>query len=327
MFQWPAFAHALTEVDTDQLDSADHTLAMLHRRASELGDWDSLPLVASAHSNVAYLLGRWQEARDLARQGERGSRQNGQRTGLAWSLAMRALVEVRRGNDSVVDALLDEARETATAIRAGLYVADQDVIAGMRWLELGDAVAAESALRRAGQRMLEEGYVGMFRRNVLSEWAEALIAAGRLTEATTLIGDHEDDPPPGHFRPRSRRRSERKRLLPPRPATRPAQKQGFLEALVIQIGCLRRSHAVGRCSPTARRSAVPGSAVAPGPPYWRPQRSSLRSLLPRWLARAQAELERTGHRAPGARLSPTEQQIADLVVAGRTNREVPRRCS
>ena len=322
VFQWPAFAHALTEVDTDQLDSADHTLAMLHRRASELGDWDSLPLVASAHSNVAYLLGRWQEARDLARQGERGSRQNGQRTGLAWSLAMRALVEVRLGNDSVVDALLDEARETATAIRAGLYVADQDVIAGLRWLELGDAVAAESALRRAGQRMLEEGYVGMFRRNVLSEWAEALIAAGRLTEATTLIADHEEDlrrldtPAPLAATLRA------KALAAAAAGDEAGAEAGFLEALVIHDRvpspfprgrtllahgeALRRARQRGR----ARAALSEAAAIFAGLP------------APRWLARAEAELERTGHRAPGARLSPTEQQIADLVVAGRTNREV-----
>ena len=322
VFQWPAFAHALTEVDTDQLESADHTLAMLHRRASELGDWDSLPLVASAHSNVAYLLGRWQEARDLARQGERGSRQNGQRTGLAWSLAMRALVEVRRANDSVVDALLDEARETATAIRAGLYVADQDVIAGMRWLELGDAVAAESALRRAGQRMLEEGYVGMFRRNVLSEWAEALIAAGRLTEASTLIADHEDDlrrldtPAPLAATLRA------KALAAAAAGDEAGADAGFLEALVLHDRvpspfprgrtllahgeALRRARQRGR----ARAELSEAAAIFAALP------------APRWLTRAGAELERTGHRARGARLSPTEQQIADLVVAGRTNREV-----
>ena len=41
-----------------------------------------------------------------------------------------------------------------------------------------------------------------------------------------------------------------------------------------------------------------------------------------WLERARAELERTGHREAGAELSPTQRQIAELVAAGRTNREV-----
>ena len=321
VFQWPAFAHALTEVDTDQLASADQTLAMLHRRASELGDWDSLPLIAGAHSNVKYLLGRWPEARDLARQGERGSRQNGQRTGLAWSLSMRALVELRLGNDSVVDPLLDEARETAKAIRAGLNAADVDVVAGMRWLELDDAVA-ELLLRRAGQRMLDEGYVGLFRRNVLSDWAEALVAAGRLTEATTLIADHEadlrrlDTPAPLAATLRA------KALAAAAAGDEAGAEAGFLEALVIH-------DRVPSPFPRGRTLLAHGEALRRARQRGRARAALLEAVAifavlpaPRWLARAEAELDRTGHRAPGARLSPTEQQIAELVVAGRTNREV-----
>ena len=43
---------------------------------------------------------------------------------------------------------------------------------------------------------------------------------------------------------------------------------------------------------------------------------------PRWQERAASELARTGHRESGSDLSPTEGQIARLVAAGRTNREV-----
>ena len=295
---------------------------MLHRRASELGDWDSLPLIAGAHANVAYLLGRWPEARDLARQGERGARQNGQRTGLAWSLSMRALIELRLGNDAAVDPLLREARDTAVAIRAGLYVADLDVVAGLRSLELGDAAAAESALRRAGQRLLDEGYVGLFRRNVLSDWAEALVAAGRLEEATALIADHEDDlrrlDTPAALAATLRAKG----LAAAAAGDAAGAETGFLEALAIHDRvpspfprgrtllahgeALRRARQRGR----ARTVLSEAAAIFAGLP------------APRWLARAEAELERTGQRAPGARLSPTEQQIADLVTAGRTNREV-----
>jgi DNA-binding CsgD family transcriptional regulator len=42
-----------------------------------------------------------------------------------------------------------------------------------------------------------------------------------------------------------------------------------------------------------------------------------------WAAKARAELGRIGGRAPAAgRLTPTEEQVAELVAAGRTNREV-----
>ena len=327
VFQWPAFAHALTEVDTDQLESADQTLAMLHRRASELGDWDSLPLIASAHSNVAYQLvagrRRWTWR---ARASVVHARTGSERASPGRS-RMRALVELRLGNDAVVDPLFREARDNAEAIRAGLYVAELDVIAGLRALELGDAVAAESALRRAGQRMLDEGYVGMFRRNVLSEWAEALVGSGRLTEATALIADHEHDLRRVDTPAALAATLRAKALAAAAAGDETGAETGFLEALAIH-------DRVPSPFPRGRTLLAHGEALRRAR-----QRRRARAALseaaaifaalpaPRWLARAEAELERTGHRAPGARLSPTEQQSPIWSSReGRTERS-PRRCS
>jgi DNA-binding CsgD family transcriptional regulator len=322
VFQWPAYANALTDVDTDRLEPADRTLAMLHRRASELGDWDSLPLITSAHAHVAYRLGRWQEALELARQGERGSRQNGQRTGLTWSLAQRALVEFRLGNDAAVEPLLEEARESAAAVGAALYVADVNVVTGLRALELGDAVAAELALRRAGEPMLREGYVGPFRRNVLPDWAEALVVAGRPADAVALIAEHEDAlrgpdaPAPLAATLRA------KALAAAATGDEAGAEAGFLEALSIH-------DRVPSPFPRGRTLLARGEALRRARQRGRSRAALLEAAsifaalpAPRWVARAEAELERTGHRAPGARLSPTERQIAELVTAGRTNREV-----
>jgi DNA-binding CsgD family transcriptional regulator len=41
-----------------------------------------------------------------------------------------------------------------------------------------------------------------------------------------------------------------------------------------------------------------------------------------WVDRATAELARVGGRAPAAGLTPTELQVAELIAAGRTYREV-----
>ncbi len=43
---------------------------------------------------------------------------------------------------------------------------------------------------------------------------------------------------------------------------------------------------------------------------------------PAWIERTNAELARVGRRVAGAPLSATQQQVAELVAAGRTNREV-----
>ena len=166
---------------------------MLQWRASELGDWDSFrsSRVLTQTSNTCWVGGRrngtWRARASVAHA------RTGSGPASHGHSSMRAVVELRLGNDAAVGPLLREARDTAEAIRAGLNAADVDVVAGLRALELDDAVAAESLLRRAGQRMLDEGYVGLFRRNVLADWAEALVVAGRLEEATALIADHEDD--------------------------------------------------------------------------------------------------------------------------------------
>jgi DNA-binding CsgD family transcriptional regulator len=44
---------------------------------------------------------------------------------------------------------------------------------------------------------------------------------------------------------------------------------------------------------------------------------------PLWAQRARAELERIGgRRGPAGELTPSERRVADLVLAGRTNREI-----
>lgn len=41
-----------------------------------------------------------------------------------------------------------------------------------------------------------------------------------------------------------------------------------------------------------------------------------------WVERAREELARIGGRAPSGGLTPTEERVADLVAAGRSNKEV-----
>lgn len=258
----------------------------------------------------------------MSREAERGARQNGQRAALSWALTRRAMIELRLGNDALIEPLLREILEVASDVRAMHHLADVHVLSGIRAFDRGDAVTAERELRVAGESMVSQGYLGPFRGIVLADWAESLVLAGRPAKATTLIAGHEDD---------LRRRDapaalaatlRAKALAAASAGDEAGAEAGFLEALAIhdrvpspfprartllaQGEALRRARQRGR----ARDSLVEAVAIFEALP------------APRWLARAQAELDRTGHRAPGARLSATEQQVADLVVAGRTNREV-----
>jgi DNA-binding CsgD family transcriptional regulator len=322
VFRWPGFVFALTEGDLDHLESADRTLTWLERRALELGDWDSLPNITAYHADVAYRLGRWRDALAMSREAERGARQNGQRAALSWALTRRAMIELRLGNDALIEPLLREILEVATDVHAMHHLADVHVLSGIRAFDRGDVGTAERELRVAGETMVSEGYLGPFRGIVLADWAESLVMAGRPAEATTLIAGHEED---------LRRREapaalagtlRAKALAAASAGDEAGAEAGFLEALAIHDRvpspfprgrtllaygeALRRARQRGR----ARTALTEAAAIFAALP------------APRWLARAEAELGRTGHRAPGARLSATEQQVADLVAAGRTNREV-----
>jgi DNA-binding CsgD family transcriptional regulator len=322
VFQWPAFAFALTEVELDHLESAERTLAALHRRATDLGDWDSLPNIGSAHAHVLFHLGRWEDARLQATGAERGSRQNGQRAALSWALTRRSLIELSLGNVAAVDPVLRENLEVATAVRAMGHVAVVHGLMGLRDLELGDAASAERELRDAGEAMLNEGYLGPFRRIILADWAEALVAVGQIDEAIARIADHEAD----------LRRLERPAMLADALrakglAAAAAGQEAAAEAAFIEAVSLHDR--VPSPFPRARTLLAHGEALRRARQRGRARAALLEAAsifaalpAPRWVARAEAELERTGHRAPGARLSPTERQIADLVTAGRTNREV-----
>ena len=322
VFQWPAYAVALTEIDFGTLQSADRMLATLHDRAVEFGDWDSLPLIAGSQAYSRYELGRWPEALAFAREAARGSRQNGQGTGLGWALTIQAIVELGLGHDDAVDTLIREIEEVASDVHAAWYVAGVRVLSGLCALDRGDPVAAEREFYRAEEPTVEGGYFGPFLENVLPRRAEALVAAGRPADAITLLARHDD----------ALRRSER----PVTAAAALSAKALASASIGDEAGAeaaftaaLRLHDRLGSPFPRGRTLLAYGEALRRAR-----QRGRARAALseavaifdalpaPRWLARAQAELERTGHRAPGAQLSATEQQVADLVAAGRTNREV-----
>jgi DNA-binding CsgD family transcriptional regulator len=322
VFQWPGYAFALTELEYGNAETADRILVTLHDRAAERGDWDSLPLIAGSQAYARYRLGRWQEALAVAQEAVRGSRQNGQATGLGWALSVQSLIELGLGHDDAVDALRGEIHAVASGVHAVWYAAQVRTLAGLCALDRGDAVAAEREFREAGEPMLAHGYVGLFLQDVLARWAEALVASGRADEAIALLDRHED----------ALRRSERpvstaavlrvQGLAKAAVGDEAGAESAFQAALALQVPgespfprgqtllahgeALRRARQRGRAR-VALTEAVTIFEALPAP---------------RWLARARAELERTGHRAPGARLSATEQQVADLVAAGRTNREV-----
>jgi DNA-binding CsgD family transcriptional regulator len=322
VFMWPAFAAALTDIGRDRLESASRRLLDLHDRATALGDWDSLPLIELNLAWVGWRRGAWMDARHRAADSERGSRQNGQANGVSYALAARGMIEACLGDEAAALAAATEGLEIAERIGVRLVAGEHHATVGRIALARGDHARAEAELCSAVEPSLDAGYLESYTTYLIPEWAEALVHLGRAGEAVALVAPYE-----ARARQRDIRSSIaaclRTRALAAADAgDEPAALAAFDEAL---------AHHADVDDPFARARTL----LAQGESLRRlRQRGRAREALsqalevftrlpaPRWRDRAAAELARTGHREPGAELSATERQVAELVAAGRTNREV-----
>lgn len=322
VFLWPSFAAALMDLDRDRIDVALDRLMTLHERATALGDWDSLPLIALNLAWANWRRGAWTDALAHAVEAERGERQNGQATGLCFALAVRGMIEGTLGRET--EALEAAAEGLAVADRIGVLgvAGELRAVAGLIALAKGDFARAESELRAAVEPAEAAGYRWAFTTYHTTDWAEALVYLGRTEEALELVD---------RFEARVRQRGAPSALATClRVRGLAAAATGDTGSAIARFADAAAHHDLAE-EPFERARTL----LAHGESLRRSrQRGRARSVLasaldqferlgaPRWRDRAAAELARTGHREAGAELSATERQVAELVVAGRTNREV-----
>jgi DNA-binding NarL/FixJ family response regulator len=265
-----------------------------------------------------------------------------------WELAERYAAE---GLDAVTDVLQEQAREVllwssanVAAHRGRVDVARSNATEGLllaerhedRWyvfangsvlgfleLSLGNAAAAHELLAplvELAERMgLEEPGIFPF----LPDEIEALIALGELDQAEAVLGRLE-----GQARARDRAlalagAARCRGLL----AAARGDLDRALEAVEEAVEHHRR---VPQPFDLARTQLVQGQVLR-RLKRKRPARDVLEGALetferlgaPIWAERTRVELARIGGRAPSpTELTPTEQQVADLVGEGMTNRDV-----
>jgi DNA-binding CsgD family transcriptional regulator len=322
VFLWPSFAAALIDLDRDRIGVALERLMTLRERATALGDWDSLPLIALNLAWANWRGGDWTDALAHAVEAERGERQNGQATGLCFALAVRAMIEGSLGRER--EALAAAAEGLAVADRIGVrgVAGELRAVVGLIALAKGDYPRAESELRAAVEPTEMAGYRWAFTTYHTTDWAEALVYLGRTEEALGLVD---------RFEARVRQRGAPSALATClRVRGLAAAATGDEGSAIARFADAAAQHdLVEEPFERARTLLAHGESLR----RFR-QRGLARSVLasaldqferlgaPRWRDRAAAELARTGHRSAGAELSGTERQVAELVAAGRTNREV-----
>lgn len=322
VFLWPAFVEALTDITWDRLDRAIATLERLAGRAVAAGDWDSPPLLALNLAHALYRRGRWDEALEQALEAERGARLTGQAQALAWALANRATIEASMGREAEARRVAEEGLAAAREIGARIAELDNRAVLGFLELAAGDPAAAARTLEASVRPLLDGGYLDPGPLRALPDWAEALVALDRLEEAGSLLDGFEST---ARRLDRASAIADALRIRGLAAASRgdeAAAGAAFSEALrhhdrvADPFSRARTLLAHGEMLRRFRRRGAAREALAEAAGIFE------RLGADRWHARAVAELARTGHREAGDLLSPTERQIAELVAAGRTNREV-----
>jgi DNA-binding CsgD family transcriptional regulator len=307
-----------------ELEQARGPLEAMLRDASESADpWSEIHALAYL-SALETNLGRPARGRELARRYLElavASDQDAQRAGALWPLAW---AEAWLGH-------ADEAREAAEAglglaERTGhcLYVIGILGALGAVELSLDDPAAAVAALARAWELMSTRGVESPGRFPVLPDLVEALVALGQTDEAAAAARElhrisHTLDRP-------------WIRALAARAEAVVAEARGQESVAVTAFDLALREHAQqDRPLDHARTLLAYGTLHRR-----RRGKSRARELLEsalelfesagaeQWAERSRVELGRIGGRraAPAGALSATESEIARLVAAGRTNREV-----
>jgi DNA-binding CsgD family transcriptional regulator len=306
----------------DDHGRARSRLAALLERAVALGDEPFQHEVICHLGETELLAGRYDEAdRWITRATELGRQLA---TGLAGESWLRGMLDVHRGDVDRAAATaadgLAEADRTGDAWRRriNLHLAGAAALAAGRY---ADAAVAFAALAEGADRT---GLVEPLGSRFEADWVEACVGAGDLGAATVALD----------------RLAERHLRLP-----RPWTALGLARGRVLVAGLAGRPTDTGIAALEAARAAVPAD-VAPldrarcllvaGVGHRRARRKrSARDALEAaaaefdalgargHAARARAEAARIGGRAPSSSaLTPTEEQVARLAAAGRTNRAI-----
>ena len=322
IFDRPDWIHAMLLEWAGELSVSRTHFEELHRAAIDQGDEHALPFILFHFARIELLTGDWEQARKHARESHETSRQSGLEMHISFSLVVESLVDVHLG-------LVEHARAT---IEEGLKLADEFgsrtagfellAILGFLELSLGNAREADRALDRVAAAVEATGIrePALFRFH--GDAIEAKIILGQLNEVETMLAEL-DRLGATLERPWVLVMACRGRaLLSAARGDLGASYQELEQALLLHerleepferartllvFGAVHRRDRKKR----AARDALEGALAV---------FDRLGATL--WSARTRAELERIGGRATTTLgLTPTEQQIADLIASGLTYRE------
>lgn len=321
--EWlPSFALSTLCGHSDDLVTARHIFAERHRPTVERVGAAGLPLLVY-QSLFECWAGDWAAASDLAQEAVELSQLGAPVAAEAFALGLRGLMAAHRG-------LVDDARRDAEegqrlAMEHGAHGPMMTAMAARGFLDLslGDAEAALRNLEPLIAGSLAAGVMEPGFLRFLADGIEALVAVGRLDEATTLAD---------LFEGRSRAAGRNSTLAAARRCgALLAAARGDDTAALTAIAEADDLHAaVGQPFERARTELVAGQIARRAGRRGDARRALSAALAtftqleaPLWTQRAADELARLSGRRPGrGELSWTQTRVLALVVEGNTNRQI-----
>jgi DNA-binding CsgD family transcriptional regulator len=319
----PTFRQACVAMWMDELDAARSTFVDLAKRCREGGDEGSLAVMLFMLAQVECSAGNWSDAGAYADESCEITAWTGHLPYRAVALSARALIEGHLGRAESARATAAEGLQLAE--RSGLVQATQLNLAAMGFLELSldNPKETNEILWPLAEGVLAAGVSEPGVLRFMPDEIEALIAIGEADTARSIL-----EPFAAQAETLDRSwalaTSERARGL------LNASIGNLPDALAAFDRALEHHSRLDEPFELGRTLLAQGQAFR-RVKKWRLARGSLgRSLeiferlgAALWADKATTEMARIGGRSPGPDdLTPTEQEVAELVGSGRTNREV-----
>jgi DNA-binding CsgD family transcriptional regulator len=286
------------------------------------------PSRVGAFLNLAELecrAGSWEAAEGYAVAGFELVEQLGLEQSEGAMLYARALVDAHRGRVAQARAEAEAGIARSQGVKGEIFRIQTLATLGFLELSLGDFEAADRYLRPLPGLLAAAGYREPGFCPCLPNAVEALLALGELEEARRLLGELEARGGAWAQATAARCRG----LLADAEGDRETAFAAFERALVqhaalpMPFELARTLLALGSVQRRAQQKRAARETLERALELFARLGASL------WSGRAHAELGRIGGRRSGARgeLTSTERAIAELVVAGRANREIARELS
>jgi DNA-binding CsgD family transcriptional regulator len=323
-FESPGTALGSALLRLDRFEQARAILEQARADGLAQGAYPAVGFTARALTELTCRLGDWPAAARYAAEFSELFEQLGLQHLSPWPLYATSLVDAYLGN--VEQARAAATRGVAIALEVegehGYWLMENQGVLGFLELSLGNPAAAADYLRPAARYLHKTRWrdpLGDLKPNAI----EALILVGELDEAAELLADLEDWSG-GVDAPATRATAWRCRGL-----LRAAggDHDGALETLAAALRAFQRLP-----TPFERdRTLLALGALQRRTKQRRAAQESLGAALAGfqqlgarlWAEQARTQLAQLGGRRPqGARLTPTETQIASLVAQGRTNQQV-----